>query len=393
MLDSAAGQVNVDSSGYWATASETYQIGVTVFPTDSSDGRQASGGASVTVYDPGATILITAVPPGPYNTWPDPFSTTAFAYEAWNPDAGITYQWFEGQPGGPPLQISESYTCSDVSKANLVYDGLVVVATDANGASRVQPFGIPAQSPPAEPTVSISETDPGGMVFEGDQASFDIHADYGTNTPILNDVPVFYTTVDGSGTSPTDYQSKNGPQEVVFKTGDFTQDQTTGVWSADKTFTIDTAGGIDGGGDKTFSVQLSDPLFGVLGGSGGDTATATVARPEVDITSPGTPSGEFDVSDDGSTRMEVDLHALIKPAYAALGTTSLTLALPQGASDLTFWDAATGGNQLTPTGVDNVLKTWTMPNSGTFDEDVWVSVDPAARFRPAYRSPSPRETR
>ena len=82
---------------------------------------------------------------------------------------------------------------------------------------------------------------------------------------------------------------------------------------ADKTITIDTAGGINDGTDKSFSVQLlnfvsSGPTVvppGGGGGGGGNTATATIVRPQLGISSPKMPPGVIAVPNDG-TRVEVD---------------------------------------------------------------------------------------
>ena len=70
--------------------------------------------------------------------------------------------------------------------------------------------------------------------------------------------------------------------------------------------------------------------------------------------------------------------AKIDSNYPALGNVTFQLALPDGAGNMTFWDAATGGDQLTPSGVDNVLKTWTMPSSGNFSGQIWVENDAPA---------------
>ena len=60
-----------------------------------------------------------------------------------------------------------------------------------------------------------------------------------------------------------------------------------------------------------------------------------------------------------------------------LGNTTLTLTVPQGSGDLTFWTAQTDGTQLIPD-ANGVLETFTMPSSGTFDGTVWVSVAPGS---------------
>ncbi len=69
------------------------------------------------------------------------------------------------------------------------------------------------------------------------------------------------------------------------------------------------------------------------------------------------------------------MNALLDAAYANLGNASLVLTMADELGDLTFWDAASGGNQLSPTGVDNVLETLTIPNSGSFSGKLWIEND------------------
>ncbi len=192
MLNAAAGQVTVDSADGWAW--QTFSIGVTA---NTSDIRTAteSNAASISVADPGPTVLITSVPSGPVFTWPDPFSATATAYEAWNPKPGITYEW--ATINGQKIEIGDQATCSDIPWGAL--PGVVVYATDANGATAYVSIGPYAASLPAEPTVSISETDPNQMVFEGDRANFKVQLDQAVDY----NVTVFYNTVDPSSAAPT----------------------------------------------------------------------------------------------------------------------------------------------------------------------------------------------
>ena len=71
--------------------------------------------------------------------------------------------------------------------------------------------------------------------------------------------------------------------------------------------------------------------------------------------------------------------ALVDSSFAAEGGLALQVALPQGySSDLSFWDASTGGNQLTPQGADNVLETWSTPTGGVYSGTIWVEDDALA---------------
>ena len=295
VVDKAAGDVTVGSltgnaGTFSAPASETYTIDVTVFPTDKTDNRRATGGTSVTVYEPGPTATVSG-PDGydAFNT-PGPFTFTAAANEPWDPSASFTYEWLDGSWAGP---VASGEDLCDGTSFNVDGDTLGEMAeghggllvTDGNGAetfTSVSSWWTPASSPD-EPTVSIKETGTGGMVFEGDAATFDIHVDAGTSQPTAP-LTVDYRTMDGSGAGPTDYQyqSTNGPVQVTFQPGDFSYDQTSGDWTADKTFSIGTTGGVDGGGDKQFSVELSQPNQCQLGET--SSATATIVSPCIEIT-------------------------------------------------------------------------------------------------------------
>ena len=211
-------------------------------------------------------------------------------------------------------------------------------------------YAVPSGVPPG-PTVSIQETDTGGMVFEGDAATFVISIDHAVDHNVMVD----YTTVDGTGasgaTAVSDYASTHGPREAVIVAGDT---EATIYDSEFAALQVSTTGGIDGGGDKQFLVKLSNPNECQLGAN--SSATATIVRPEVDITSPDESSGTIDVSAGIGGRTEVDLQAKVNPAYAASGDTGFQLTVPDGAENLTFWTAQTGGTQLSPDAND-VLET------------------------------------
>ena len=81
---------------------------------------------------------------------------------------------------------------------------------------------------------------------------------------------------------------------MTFQPGDFSYDQTSGDWIADKTFSINTVGGIYDGDDVQFSVQLSNPnmcqLAGTGGSGAGSSAKVTIVRPSVIMITDAIPS-------------------------------------------------------------------------------------------------------
>ena len=366
------GQVTVTTAenGLSATASEYYPISVTV---TSADNRSvtASNAASVTVYDPGPTVTMTGYP----QDTDDACSLIAAGCEAGDPGATFTYHWTNGD-----------YDISDQAEADFAAYGLdaalqvngLLTVTDACGAEvHVYSTFWSSLCAAAGPTASITETDPGGMVFEGDAANFDIHVVFPDGTIPDTAMMVYYETVNGTAVAGTDYQLVDGsgnPLDGAQCVTVYCGDNDVG----DKTFTVDTTGGTDGGGDKTFSVQLltavsGQPGLAAQGGTNGS-ATATIVRPEVDISSPDETSGTIYVSDANGGRAEVDLSATMDSGCTGQGTTTVQLVMPSGVGDLTFWTAETGGTQLNPDG-DGVLDTFAMPSSGEFTGTVWVEND------------------
>ena len=137
-----------------------------------------------------------------------------------------------------------------------------VTVTDGFGAATTvsvnQWPGLPAAQP-TQPTATITETDANGagLVFEGDAANFKIAVQFAAGTPLGTSATIYYETLDGTGSSGavagTDYASTDGPQCVTVSSPD-------GGGEVDATMTVATTGGIDGGGDKTFSVELLTPF-------------------------------------------------------------------------------------------------------------------------------------
>ena len=296
----------------------------------------------------------------------------------------MNYQWT--LPDGTVL--SDQAT---VQLTGAQYGGTDVKVTDTDtGLATCVSLGDPSNvsglvwntDPSRLPTLTVTETDPGGMVFEGDVATFDVHAQWagaswvtagdGPWVPVVLPMTVYYDTIDPSGSAPADYQSTYGPRPVTLSVS---FDGATDSWIADGTITVRTNGGIDDGVDGSVTVQLTHPFLCQLADNG--QAMATIVHPDVTISSPGMPSGEFDVLSDVGTRTEVDVNAEIDSTYPGLAGTSLQLTLPQGETGLTFWTAESGGTQLVPD-ANGVLETLAMPSSGNYDGTLWVEDDAPA---------------
>ena len=214
--------------------------------------------------------------------------------------------------------------------------------------------------------------DPGGMVLDGSPAAFDIHLVAGANG-VTGPVTLYYNTVDGSGQAATDYQSSDGPQELVFKP---IQPLQPGQ-SMDQTIYVQTMGGFNDGTDKTFSLQISDQCDPNAepswedGTPAGGSATATIVRPQVEISSPGEQAGVVDLPDDGSL-VEVDLTGEIDPAYAnSHSGTAFELPCVAGVE---FYTSPGGGTAISPVGGDVIDASLA---SGTYSGTLYAAVAPA----------------
>ncbi len=345
----------------------------------------ANNAASVTVVDPGPTITANEPdsPDGFYGAGPIQFAATA--NEPWDPNAQFTAEWVESWGTGPGPEIGDPTTGTGTLAASASIDsetlgvmqfdhgGLLV--TDGNGAYSFLPVTswLMFQSAPQQPTVSITETDPNGMVFEGDAANFKIAVQFAAGTPWQTAATIYYQTVDGTAAGGTDYVSTDGPHYVTVYSPD-------GGGEVDATFTVSTTGGIDGGGDKTFSVKLLTPSTtgsGLVVQSGTNaSATATIVRPEVDISSPDEPAGALEVPDDGS-RAELDLQVTVNAALASQGGCCAVLA---NVSGLQFWDSQTGGSQITPDENGDIVDA-SLAGSGEYSGTLWVCADLGAYGR------------
>ena len=286
-------------------------------------------------------MVIDGLPAGSLDT-----TTYTLTPVVWDPRQVITgYTWWASSQDPVSRQEGTGATFNFQAIAGVTYEvGLTVPDGDMQIARTAVMAGDPGcQWTPDTPTLSVSETDPGGMVLEGGVATFDIHLDPGANG-VTGPVTVYYNTVDGSGQAANDYQSTYGPQRLVFYSGD-----------RDKTVQVQTMGGFNDGTDKMFSLQISDqndpdadPSWDepeVVDGS----ATATIVRPEVQISSPGEQAGVVDLPDDGSL-VEVDMTGVIDPAYANLHSgTPFELPCVAGVE---FYTSPTGGNPVASVGGD-----------------------------------------
>ena len=359
----AAGTSIFSVNHYYPQDSEpSYSIHADVL---SSDGRTADADTQTNVVSLPPSVVIDGLPAGSLDT-----TTYTLTPVVWDPRQVITgYTWWASSQDPVSRQEGTGATFNFQAIAGVTYEvGLTALDGDMQIARTAVMAGDPGcQWTPDTPTLSVSETDPGGMVLEGGVATFDIHLDPGANG-VTGPVTVYYNTVDGSGQAANDYQSTYGPQRLVFYSGD-----------RDKTVQVQTMGGFNDGTDKMFSLEISDqndpdadPSWDepeVVDGS----ATATIVRPQVEISSPGEQAGVVDLPDDGSL-VEVDLTGEIDPAYAALHPDT-TFALPS-VTGVDFWNAANDGSQLGPWAGGNVVDA-PVPSSGQYSYTVWACADPA----------------
>ena len=217
----AAGTTSFSISHYYNTVGG-YTLDVTAA---ASDGRQVEDNTSVSLTVVGVVPKVILIePPEPPDGW-DPNTEYTVSAVAYSPDSGsLSYQWT--LEGTTVLSTGASVTITGAE----FDDTWLTVSSGAGPATTValcdpnNSMGVFTSVPPLS-TVTITESDTGGMVFEGDVATFHVHAEW---TWPAGRPTVFYSTMDPSGAAPTDYVSSDGPQAVEF--GAATYDSDTGTW-------------------------------------------------------------------------------------------------------------------------------------------------------------------
>ncbi len=242
----AAGTTTFLVTHYYAVPGD-FTLDVTA---TAADGRQVEDNSSVSLnVTPAAPSVILDPPPVPEGGFAQhPDSEYTVSAEAFSPDpASLTYEWtLEGT-------TVLSTGSSSVTVTGAEYDDVWLTVGSSGGATTVtlcdptQTIGV-VEGLPAAPTLTITESDANQMVFEGDVATFDVHATWAawTMSPlgtasqgwwVSSALPnVDYSTMDASGAAPADYVSTRGPRPVAF--GNVTYDSATGMYSADGTITV-----------------------------------------------------------------------------------------------------------------------------------------------------------
>jgi len=130
-------------------------------------------------------------------------------------------------------------------------------------------------------------------VLDGSQAYFKISLDHAVD----HEVTVYYNTMDGTGDdaahAPSDYQSSNGPQMLVFEPWD----------SPSQIITVATVGGVIGDANKDFSVVLSHVYRGVLGVTA--SAVAEIHDDELKVYLTDAENTKLDVTDNNLNKVDV----------------------------------------------------------------------------------------
>ena len=200
----AAGTTSFSISHYYNTVGG-YTLDVTAA---ASDGRQVEDNTSVSVTVVGVVPKVVLIePPEPPDGW-DPNTEYTVSAMAYSPDSGsLSYQWT--LEGTTVLSTGDSVTITGAE----FDDVWLTVSSGAGPATTValsdpnNSMGVFTSAPPLS-AVTITETDTGGMVFEGDVATFHVHAEW---TWPAGRPTVFYSTMDPSGAAPTDYVSSARP--------------------------------------------------------------------------------------------------------------------------------------------------------------------------------------
>ena len=246
-----------------------------------------------------------------------------------------------------------------------------VMVTDGNGAYAFLPVTswlIPQPAAPAAPTATITETDTNGagLVFEGDAANFKIAVQFAAGTPWQTAATIYYQTVDGTATGGTDYASTDGPQCVTVYSPD-------GGGEADATSRCRRRAGSTAAGTRRFR-SIAHPFYHRFGprrpgrpeqlGHGDDCAAGGGYQLA------GRTRRRVEVPDDGS-RAELDLQVTVNAALASQGGCCAVLA---NVSGLQFWDSQTGGSRITPDENGDIVDA-SLAGSGEYSGTLWVCAD------------------
>jgi len=311
---------------------QTYDIGATV---TTSDDRTSGGGTSIQGQNAPPVILGLDAPSG-FATSGAGAQLNLFA-TANDPGASdaLSYRWDARQDGNeisefPVTDASQggTDTCSlDASSCN--HDDITVTLTvqdnDRSTASTSVTLTYDASAPggnpssmfqPDQPTVSITETDPGGSVWAGDLAHFQVSL--AGNMPDHGTVTVNYRTQPGEDTDPRDYRLTSG-------TFTFTYNSQTQSYNSPQSFTVSVYSNAHIG---DFEAALygaydaaADKSWNCVGGGG--SATALVQNYDIQLF-------------EGSTQLDdsIDKTGCVKPDVVKAGQV-LTLSVanaPAGAT-------------------------------------------------------------
>ena len=275
-----------------ATAAETFSISAGLV-ADDGRGTDPENPATTTVavLDPEPLVHIDATPDGSGG-----YYFVATGYEPWDPGASFTstpYQWNtpDVSATGPSLTLNAQQWQDALS------GGGTLTFTDENGAAGVIRREHVAGSA-LHPTQPDGDDQRGGSrvgwfsrgtwpisTFTWNQRSIGRCFRKCRRCITIRSTP--------RGSRRRTNQSTRGPQVAELGPATYGYDSATQMYTADYTIAVNTVGGINDGQDGSVTVQLTNPWWWNIGATA--TATETIVHPEVDITSPGSASGEFDV--------------------------------------------------------------------------------------------------
>ena len=210
----AAGTTSFTVNHYYNTVG-SYTLDVTV---TAGDGRQVEDNTSVSVTVSAVAIPVVLIEPPVPDGGYDLGTEYTFGAVGYSPDSGgLSYQWDVYDGSG---NLTASYSGPSVQLTGAQIGNASVTVSGSGGAVTTVYLGDPAncdcigisQSTPALPTVTITESDANQMVFEGDVATFDVHATWTAApgvmvVPLIDMTGLFYSTIDASGAAPADYRT------------------------------------------------------------------------------------------------------------------------------------------------------------------------------------------